>query len=182
MDASFSIVREDDADGKKQQQHHQEQQLQAPATPTRGPALRKVAIRPSPRASPEGEAFNTEELVIRTVDSNGKEIKRESPQEKLRALQRKPMAAPIYHEKHANTGVKIPWSEVKKHCTRKDLWMVLGGCVYDCTAYMGKHPGGKGNVLQAAGKDGTELYMKAHAWVAYHIILEKEFLGRVVEG
>ncbi|CAD7958197.1 unnamed protein product [Amoebophrya sp. A25] len=127
----------------------------------------------------EGEAFNIHDLMIKSDEPGSEEL---SPREKLRALQKKPPPKPVFHQNHENSDRRIPWSEIVRHNTRKDLWMVLGGCVYDCTAYMATHPGGKGNILQCAGKDGTELYMKAHAWVSYPTLLDKVFLGRVEEG
>ncbi|CAD7945551.1 unnamed protein product [Amoebophrya sp. A120] len=141
----------------------------------RKPGAGKKFPQQSRFPKPEGEAFNVDDLV--TID--GKSPPRPDPRDKLRALQKKPLPMPVYHKKHANANVKISMAEVEKHKTRKDLWMVLGNCVYDCTAYMNKHPGGKGTVLQAAGQDGTELFMKAHPWVSYHIILDNVFLGRL---
>ncbi|KAF8453132.1 cytochrome b5-like heme/steroid binding domain-containing protein, partial [Terfezia claveryi] len=48
---------------------------------------------------------------------------------------------------------------------RKMVWMALEGKVYNITAYIPFHPGGEGELLRAAGKDGTSLFMKTHSWV-----------------
>ncbi|KAI5808684.1 hypothetical protein DFH27DRAFT_607017 [Peziza echinospora] len=45
------------------------------------------------------------------------------------------------------------------------VWMALEGKVYNITAYIPFHPGGEGELLRCAGKDGTDLFMKTHSWV-----------------
>lgn len=43
--------------------------------------------------------------------------------------------------------------------------MVLNGKVYDMTEFMEYHPGGIGELMRAAGDDGTRLYNEIHPWV-----------------
>jgi len=45
------------------------------------------------------------------------------------------------------------------------VWMALEGKVYNVTAYIPFHPGGEGELLRCAGKNGTSLFMKTHSWV-----------------
>ena len=45
-------------------------------------------------------------------------------------------------------------SEVYKHNTRQDCWMVIEDKVYDVTSWIDKHPGGD-LILSYAGLDAT---------------------------
>ncbi|RYP61393.1 hypothetical protein DL769_007716 [Monosporascus sp. CRB-8-3] len=53
-------------------------------------------------------------------------------------------------------------SEVGKHASEDDCWMVLHGKVYDITNFVTKHPGGKGILLKNAGQDATPAFNSAH--------------------
>eukprot|EP01116_Phalansterium_solitarium_P020413 TRINITY_DN6006_c0_g1_i1.p1 TRINITY_DN6006_c0_g1~~TRINITY_DN6006_c0_g1_i1.p1 ORF type:complete len:250 (-),score=59.72 TRINITY_DN6006_c0_g1_i1:493-1242(-) len=46
--------------------------------------------------------------------------------------------------------------EVAEHRSARDCWMIINGCVYDITPYIGHHPGGSRALLKFAGRDGTE--------------------------
>ena len=53
-------------------------------------------------------------------------------------------------------------SEVKKHSTQGDCWIIINKKVYDLSKYMELHPGGAGILLEnSEGKDATEEYEKA---------------------
>ncbi|KAJ1647582.1 hypothetical protein J3B02_005668 [Coemansia erecta] len=56
-------------------------------------------------------------------------------------------------------------AEVQQHNKRDDCWMVIANKVYNVTRYMDFHPGGKAQLMRAAGKDGTKLFYETHAWV-----------------
>jgi len=47
-------------------------------------------------------------------------------------------------------------TDVSKHTTKGDCWMVMDGTVYDLSSYT-KHPGGD-SLLVGCGKDATELF------------------------
>lgn len=49
--------------------------------------------------------------------------------------------------------------------------------VYNITPYIKFHPGGVGYIMKAAGKDGTLLFNKYHAWVNADFMLEKSLVG-----
>ena len=55
-------------------------------------------------------------------------------------------------------GRTIPMSEVAQHCTSDDAWTVLGGRVFNITPFVPYHPGGKPELMRAAGKDATALF------------------------
>lgn len=66
---------------------------------------------------------------------------------------------------------------LKMHKTQDDCWTVLSGKVYNITAYMKFHPGGVDELMKCAGKDGTSLFMKYHAWVNFERMLENCLVG-----
>ena len=47
--------------------------------------------------------------------------------------------------------------EVSRHDREDDCWLVLGGKVYDVTAFIPFHPGGSA-ILDGCGKDATKLF------------------------
>jgi cytochrome b involved in lipid metabolism len=47
--------------------------------------------------------------------------------------------------------------QIAAHNTEKDCWIVLHGQVYDVSAFIPEHPGGRA-ILQACGRDGTRLF------------------------
>lgn len=48
-------------------------------------------------------------------------------------------------------------SQVAEHASRNDCWTVIGGNVYNITAYIPMHPGGD-EILEACGDDATILF------------------------
>ncbi|KAL1222267.1 Cytochrome b5 domain-containing protein RLF [Cardamine amara subsp. amara] len=72
---------------------------------------------------------------------------------------------------------RISMDEVKKHRLGDSMWTVLKGRVYNITPYMNFHPGGVDMLIKVAGRDGTSLFNKYHAWVNYDILLEKCLVG-----
>ena len=57
---------------------------------------------------------------------------------------------------------KIHGSEVAKHNTDEDCWVVINGRAYDVTEFKEDHPGGSSIILKWAGKDATETYEPIH--------------------
>ena len=53
-------------------------------------------------------------------------------------------------------------AEVAKHCSEKDCWIVIDSVVYDVTKFLNAHPGGKGILLDYAGKDATSAFFALH--------------------
>ena len=50
----------------------------------------------------------------------------------------------------------IPMTEVAKHSSKTDCWVVVDGQVLDVTSFLSEHPGGELAILTFAGKDATE--------------------------
>ncbi|CAJ0585202.1 unnamed protein product, partial [Mesorhabditis spiculigera] len=71
----------------------------------------------------------------------------------------------------------VDHEELSKHSTEEDCWIHLFGKVYDVTEYLDFHPGGKPELMRAAGRDGTALFNQYHAWVRYETILESCYVG-----
>jgi predicted heme/steroid binding protein len=51
---------------------------------------------------------------------------------------------------------EISLEEVAKHNKKDDVWVVVKGCVLDCTNFLEEHPGGAQAILNFAGRDATE--------------------------
>lgn len=63
----------------------------------------------------------------------------------------------------------------------RDAWTALGGRVYNITPYVPFHPGGAGELLRCAGKDGNKLFGEVHPWVNYETMLAACLVGILVE-
>lgn len=48
-------------------------------------------------------------------------------------------------------------SDITKHATTTDCWMVISSKVYDVTSYIPNHPGGE-KILAGCGKDATAMF------------------------
>ncbi|ORY78440.1 cytochrome b5-like heme/steroid binding domain-containing protein, partial [Leucosporidium creatinivorum] len=75
---------------------------------------------------------------------------------------------------------RITYAELASHNTRDDCWHAYSGKVYNVTPFLKYHPGGVGEMMRAAGKDGTELFMKTHAWVNVDLMLDGCLVGFLV--
>lgn len=62
----------------------------------------------------------------------------------------------------------------------KDAWSSYRGKVYNISPYLPYHPGGEGQLLRAAGKDGTKLFEEAHAWVNWDNMMSSCIVGIMV--
>ena len=68
--------------------------------------------------------------------------------------------------------------EVSRHNTEDDAWIILNNKVYDITMYINCHPGGR-ILLNAAGADGTSLFMRYHPWISIESIIGKLQIGTI---
>ncbi|KER20333.1 hypothetical protein T265_11098 [Opisthorchis viverrini] len=57
---------------------------------------------------------------------------------------------------------KVPWSEVKKHTSKSDRWIVIENSVYDLTRWQNRHPGGRKIIGHFEGQDATEAFRAFH--------------------
>ena len=75
-------------------------------------------------------------------------------------------------------GKKYTLSEIAKHNTEEDVWIIVNNRVYDCTEYLELHPGGVESITINAGADATEDFEAIHSQKA-HKMLEKYYIGDV---
>eukprot|EP00924_Labyrinthula_sp_SR-Ha-C_P002554 snap_masked-scaffold_83-processed-gene-0.14-mRNA-1 protein AED:0.45 eAED:0.45 QI:0/-1/0/1/-1/1/1/0/75 len=53
-------------------------------------------------------------------------------------------------------------TEVAKHKSSDDCWIVISGQAYNVTEFLDEHPGGKKAILMYAGKDATAEFEMLH--------------------
>ncbi|KAK7680433.1 hypothetical protein QCA50_016430 [Cerrena zonata] len=68
--------------------------------------------------------------------------------------------------------IRISKEELKSHKTKEDCWTSINGKVFNITPYVDFHPGGVGEIMKCAGRDGTALFNKYHSWVNADRMLE----------
>ncbi|KAI7859890.1 hypothetical protein BDC45DRAFT_431869 [Circinella umbellata] len=56
----------------------------------------------------------------------------------------------------------ISLEEVAKHTSKKDVWVIIHGKVYDLTAFLPEHPGGQKIIMKYAGRDATKAFDPIH--------------------
>ncbi|KAH7312404.1 cytochrome b5-like heme/steroid binding domain-containing protein [Stachybotrys elegans] len=54
--------------------------------------------------------------------------------------------------------MSLTYQDVAEHNTKKDLYMVIHGKVYDATPFVDEHPGGEEVLLDVGGQDATEAF------------------------
>ncbi|EME48741.1 hypothetical protein DOTSEDRAFT_67697 [Dothistroma septosporum NZE10] len=62
----------------------------------------------------------------------------------------------------------------------KAAWSSWQGKVYNITPYLPFHPGGEAELMKAAGRDGTKLFMDVHPWVNWENMLSSCLVGVLV--
>ncbi|RME32218.1 cytochrome b5 domain-containing protein [Candidatus Woesearchaeota archaeon] len=73
-------------------------------------------------------------------------------------------------------SVQLTQEEVQTHDSATSCWTIINGEVYDITAYIPRHPGGRAKILRVCGTDGTELFTtkagRVHSKNAHRILQE----------
>ena len=74
------------------------------------------------------------------------------------------------------------WDEILRHNTPRDLWLVVGGHIYNVGEFMFHHPGGAEIMLAHHGHDATDAFLKI-GHPEYALALTRSFLvGRLRPG
>jgi cytochrome b involved in lipid metabolism len=81
-----------------------------------------------------------------------------------------------------NRLIKVTPRQLKTQNGRKgrDAWTAYQGRVFNITPYLPFHPGGKGELMRAAGRDGAALFMEVHPWVNWEGMLGECLVGILV--
>lgn len=81
-----------------------------------------------------------------------------------------------------NNLIRVTPSQLKAQNGRKGkpAWSVWQGKVYNMTPYVPFHPGGEGQIMRAAGKEGGKLFLEAHPWVNWENMLGQCLVGVLV--
>ncbi len=61
-----------------------------------------------------------------------------------------------------NASTSYNMDEVAKHNNKDDCWSVIDGKIYKLTDWVGKHPGGAGNIVKICGIDGSSAFNVQH--------------------
>lgn len=80
-----------------------------------------------------------------------------------------------------NTALSL--SEIAKHNTSRDCWLIISNKVYNVTNYLLAHPGGSSTITPYCGKDGTQAFItkdigRNHSNYAYNL-LNDFYIGNV---
>ena len=73
----------------------------------------------------------------------------------------------------------ITSAQLQTHNSATDCWMVIGCLVYDLTAYVPRHSGGKGTVVGNCGGDGTASFVGKHPYTYLSVM---ESMGATILG
>jgi hypothetical protein len=68
-----------------------------------------------------------------------------------------------------------------QHNVQSDCWTSYNGKVYNITQYLDYHPGGIPILMEAAGKDCTNLFNKYHRWINIENMLDTCLIGDIIE-
>ncbi|KAI5370084.1 Putative cytochrome b5-like heme/steroid binding domain, cytochrome b5, heme-binding protein [Septoria linicola] len=81
-----------------------------------------------------------------------------------------------------STFQRVTPSQLKSMTGRKGkpAWSSWQGKVYNITPYLPFHPGGEAELMKAAGRDGTKLFMEVHPWVNWENMLGTCLVGILV--
>lgn len=81
------------------------------------------------------------------------------------------------------SGGRFTPSEVAKHNSRENCWIIVNGRVLDVTEFLGVHPGGEKSIMNFAGKDASKMFNMIHSPdVIEKYLPEKKIMGIVADA
>ena len=72
-------------------------------------------------------------------------------------------------------------TNVAKHNTANDCYLVVKSSVYDVTNFIGDHPGGRKRIVDMCGKEATAIFSAIHSNFAWNL-LKEYYVGPLVKN
>ena len=151
--------------------------------PSSAATLRIPSTGPLPNRGPP---VNSQQRVTGGLSPNGLVPTPNQRGKVLLAPGHSPMDWAALTRKGNLTGVdtfqRVTPSVLKSKTGRKGkpAWSSWQGKVYNITPYIAFHPGGETEIMKAAGRDGTKLFLEAHPWVNWENMLNSCLVGVLV--
>ncbi len=74
-------------------------------------------------------------------------------------------------DKSENTkSVTLNTTEIAKHNTASDCYIIIRDSVYSVAGFIDKHPGGREKILSMCGKEATAIFTKIHSNFAWNLL------------
>lgn len=70
-------------------------------------------------------------------------------------VQEKPIQQVVTESSKPASDKKFTMTEVAKHSSENDCWVIINEKIYDLTAYIPMHPGGQSEIISRCGGDAT---------------------------
>ncbi|USH00162.1 cytochrome b5 domain-containing protein [Thermococcus argininiproducens] len=77
-----------------------------------------------------------------------------------------------------SAAVILTPEEVAKHNTETDCWVVVKNKVYNVTALIDQHPGGREAILKYCGTNATDVFFREHSQNDYEL-LQAYYIGTI---
>ncbi|MFZ4632224.1 MAG: cytochrome b5 domain-containing protein [Patescibacteria group bacterium] len=80
-------------------------------------------------------------------------------------------------------GLSLNMTEIAKHNSRSDCWLLISGKVYNVSSYIAAHPGGSGTIIPTCGTDSTQAYATKNGSSPHsgnaHTLLAAYYIGNL---
>lgn len=82
----------------------------------------------------------------------------------------------VINNKSKNISGALTLSEVTKHSTRNDCYLIINNKVYNVSSYIGNHPGGVKKITKNCGGEVTGIFTAIHSNFAWDL-LSQYYIG-----
>jgi len=72
-------------------------------------------------------------------------------------------------------------TEIAKHSSKEDCYLIIDAKVYDVSTYIGKHPGGSKSITSRCGEEVTGIFASIHSNFAWDL-LNDYYIGALNSG
>jgi hypothetical protein len=76
--------------------------------------------------------------------------------------------------------VMLTTSEIAKHSSPQDCWMIISGKVYVVTEFENLHPGGAARIIEFCGKDATQAFSSIKNGQGHSVTADMEHAGMLL--